>query len=683
MKYPVFLIILSFSFLYINAEDGHKLWLRNEYSNQVNVVVKKESEILDIAKQELKNNWRGENGAVIKLVLKKDKRIQDDGFILNPDEIRANTELGILYGAFELLRKQQTQQKIEEKVFNPSYQLRLLNHWDNLNGSVERGYAGSSIFWNKDEDDLTVTEKDIKLWSEYARANASIGINGTVINNVNASPRVLKKESLERIKVIADVLRPYGIQVFLSINFASPAIIGGLETSDPLNKNVIDWWKEKAKEIYKIIPDFGGFLVKASSEGQPGPHDFGRSHVDGANMLAGAVEPFGGIIMWRAFVYSAKEDDRAEQAYAEFFPFDGQFRDNVIIQVKNGPIDFMPREPFSPLFGAMKKTPLMPELQITQEYLGHSIHLVFLSTMWEEFLNSDTYQEGEGSTVAKCTDGSIFEQKTAIAGVANIGKDINWCGHHFAQSNWYAFGRLAWDNQLTSEQIADEWIKLTFNPDVKSKTSFSKDWKENFLKPVKSMMLESREAAVNYMMPLGLHHIFQAHHHYGPGPWWELPGVRKDWTNPYYHRADSMGVGFNRTVTGTNAVAQYHEPLRSQFGDLKSCPEKYILWFHHVPWDHKMKSGKILWDEMCYRYDDGVSQVRQFQVIWDKIHPYVDADRFEAVQRKLRDQAKNAQVWKDACLLYFQTFSKKVIPFDIERPIHNLDDLKKDDMDKA
>lgn len=681
MRNYVFILVLVIASLNIKAEDGHQLWLRNNYAKSVVVDCSKKSETLSLAIQELKENWQGENGARIELAIKKNSNIKGDGFLLSADKIQANTELGILYGTYELLRQQQTRQAVKEGINNPSYELRLLNHWDNLDGSVERGYAGASIFWRKDNT-LEVTDEDIKLWKEYARANASVGINGAVLNNVNASPRIVNAETLARVKAIADVLRPYGIKVFISINFASPSVVGGLETSDPLNQEVIDWWQAKAKEIYNTIPDFGGFLVKASSEGQPGPHNFGRTHVDGANMLADAVKPYGGIVMWRAFVYSANEKDRAKQAYNEFIPFDGKFRDNVIIQVKNGPIDFMPREPFSPLFGAMKKTALMPELQITQEYLGHSTHLVFLSTMWEEFLNSDTFQEGEGSTVARCTDGSISKQLTAIAGVANIGTDTNWCGHHFAQANWYAFGRLAWNNKLTSEQIADEWIKMTFNSGVNKNADYSKEWSTDFLIPVKQIMLDSREAAVNYMMPLGFHHIMQAHHHYGPGPWWELEGVRKDWTMPYYHKADSFGVGFDRSATGSNAIEQYHEPLQSQLGNVNTCPEKYLLWFHHVSWNHTMKNGNTLWEEICYRYDSGLKQVRQFQVSWDKIQPFVDKERFGAVQEKLRDQTQNAQVWKDACLLYFQQFSQQAIPFDIERPIHNLDDIKRNDMDR-
>ena len=522
------------------------------------------------------------------------------------------------------------------------------------------------------------------LWQEYARANASVGINGAVLDNVNASPSMLTLEYLEKVKAIAEVVRPYGIKTYLSVKFSSPSLIGGLKTSDPLNSEVIQWWKDKVKEIYGRIPDFGGFLVKASSEGQPGPQDYGRNHADGANMMADALKPSGGIVMWRAFVYSPNDKDRAKQAYNEFMPFDGQFRDNVIIQVKNGPVDFQPREPFSPLFGAMKKTSVMPELQITQEYLGQSIHLVFLAPMWEECLQSDTYQEGAGSTVARCTDGSIYPQKhTAFAGVSNIGLDANWCGHTFAQANWYAFGRLAWNNHLTSEKIADEWIKLTFYQTAsedKNPISFSTDWTKHFLVPVKHMMLQSREAAVNYMMPLGLHHIFAGDHHYGPGPWFAPNGLRPDWTPPYYHKADTNGIGFDRTRTGSDAVSQYHEPLNSQFNNTKTCPEIYLLWFHHLPWDYKMKSGRTFWNELCYHYDEGLQQVRQFQKVWDQAERYVDSERFTQIQSKLRRQCMNAQVWKDACLLYFQQFSKLPIPYNRERPVHDLKDLIEYDM---
>jgi alpha-glucuronidase len=669
MRNSIVFFILLLTAFNLHAEDGRNLWLRAKSTGSVSVVCAKSSPTLAIAKQELEQGWQGKDGAKIVLTIKKDKAVKGDGFKLSENEVQANTELGILYGVYELLRRQQSGQPIPVEISNPSYERRVLNHWDNLDGSIERGYAGLSIFWHDEEKGFAVTEKDKSLWKDYARANASLGINGSVLNNVNASQLMLTTECLGKVKAIAEVLRPYGIKTYISIKFSSPALIGGLKTSDPLDPEVIKWWNNKIKEIYSLIPDFGGFLVKANSEGQPGPQDFGRTHADGANMLADAFKPYGGIVMWRAFVYAANSKDRASQAYNEFMPLDGQFRDNVIIQVKNGPIDFQPREPFAPLFGAMKKTSIMPELQITQEYLGHSIHLVFLSTMWEEFLKSDTYQEGVGSTVARTTDGSIFPQKyTAIAGVANIGLDANWCGHDFAQANWYAFGKLAWNNTLTSEKIADEWLKFTFG-----KTSVSNDWNENFLSPVKQMMLESHEAAVNYMMPLGFHHIFAPSDHYGPGPWWGPKGVRTDWTPPYYHQADSAGVGFDRTKKGSDAVSQYHEPLSSQFSDVKTCPEIYLLWFHHVPWNYKMQNGRTLWDEICYRYDTGQKQVRQFQKVWDKVEPYVDAERFFAVQSKLRNQTRNTQIWKDGCLLYFQQFSKMPIPFDIERPVNNLD----------
>ena len=470
----------------------------------------------------------------------------------------------------------------------------------------------------------------------------------------------------------ADVLRPYGIKTYLSVNFASPGVLGGLKTSDPLNADVIKWWKNKTAEIYKLIPDFGGFLVKANSEGQPGPQDFGRTHADGANMMADILKPYGGIVMWRAFVYSPSDKDRALQACHEFMPLDGKFRDNVIVQVKNGPIDFQPREPFSPLFGAMKETSVMPEFQVTQEYLGHAFQLAFLAPLWEECLKSDTYQQGAGSTVAKVTNGSIYPQKyTAIAGVANVGLDSNWCGYNFGQANWYAFGRLAWNDELNSEQIADEWLKLTFKPE-----SNSQNWESGFLKPVKKMMLASREAVVNYSMPLGLHHIFAANHHYGPGPWWAPKGARKDWTPPYYHQADSLGIGFDRATNGSNAVSQYHEPLASQFNDVKTCPEIYLLWFHHLPWDYKTNSGRTLWDELCNHYDKGVNQVRDFQKTWDRVQPYVNKQHFTEMQDVLKHQAFDAKVWSDACVLYFQQFSKRPIPYELERPVYNLEFLQ-------
>jgi alpha-glucuronidase len=676
MKSYCFLLLLFLTGPLLKAENGHDLWLRTKASNEVNVVCKGKSATLDIAIRELKQGWTGKQGETIILSLVKDKTLKNNGFRIKGDEIQANTDLGLLYGVYELLRAQQTGEPVSEITSIPSYENRILDHWDNPNGTIERGYAGLSIFWHAGNDSLSVTDQDKKLWQEYARANASVGINGSVLNNVNATPFMLSEGYLGRVKAVADVLRPYGVKTYLSINFSSPVALGGLKTSDPLDPEVIRWWKDKTKEIYTMIPDFGGFLVKANSEGQPGPQDNGRTHVDGANMLADALKPFGGIVMWRAFVYTENGQDRAKAAFDQFTPLDGMFRDNVIVQLKIGPVDFQPREPFSPLFGAMKKTSVMPEVQVTQEYLGHSIHLVFLSTMWEECLKSDTYQAGAGSTVARCTDGSIFPQvHTAIAGVANIGLDTNWCGYHFAQANWYAFGRLAWNNTLKSEQIADEWIRLTFGPLQPEQGNSYADWTENFLNPVKKMMLESREATVDYMTPLGLHHFFAPGDHYGPSPWYAPKNTRMDWTPPFYHKADANGIGFDRTDTGNDLTGQYREPVASTFNDLDKCPEKYLLFFHHLPWDYKMKSGKTLWDEICYHYQSGVEKVREFQKVWDQVEPYIDSQRFSEVQSKLRSQANNAQVWKDACLLYFQQINNRPVPYDIERPVHELDYL--------
>jgi len=679
-KFGKALLILTLLCLVLvaHAEDGHELWLRDKKANPVIVKCDAKAPAVLLACSEIKNGWTGKAGETIRIILKADPMLKGDGYKLTPSTIQSATPIGVLYGAYEFLRRQKTDQELTV-ISNPSYERRILDHWDNLNGTIERGYAGKSIFWRNEKDSVTVTEADRKLWTEYARANASIGINGSVLNNVNASPQILTPAYIKKAKEIANVLRPYGIKTYLSVNFASPIKLGNLKTADPLNGEVIAWWKNKIAEIYREIPDFGGFLVKANSEGQAGPQDYHRTHADGANMFADALKPYGGIVMWRAFVYNANEKDRAKQAYTEFMPFDGKFRNNVIIQVKNGPVDFQPREPFSALFGAMKKTPVMPEFQITKEYLGENIHLVFLSTMWEEVLKSDTYQQGKGSTVAKCTDGSIYRQSiTAIAGVSNIGLDTNWCGSDFDQANWFAFGRLAWNNNLSSAQIADEWLKLTFanSSPAGSVACDNGQWTNLFLIPVKKMMLESREAVVNYEMPLGLHHLFSAFGHYGPGPWYAPKNVRMDWTPPYYHKADANGIGFDRTSNGSDAVSQYHQPLAEQFNDPKTCPETFLLWFHHLPWTYQLKNGRTLWDALCSHYQDGVVTVREFQKQWDNIRPYIDRERFEAVQSKLRKQCHDAQVYKDACLLYFHQSSKLPFPPDVERPIYELSYLE-------
>ncbi|WP_300811795.1 alpha-glucuronidase [uncultured Bacteroides sp.] len=630
------------------AEDGSHLWLRPHQGANAQVTAPRQSPTLDIAANELRQAWKG---APVTLELKKDKQLGQEGFRISRQADRvllsSPNETGLLYGAYHLLRLQETQalSRLDGEGVTevPAYGLRILNHWDNLDGTIERGYAGQSL-WNWDELPGKLSDR----YEAYARANASVGINATVLNNVNASPQMLSTEYLQKVKALADVFRPYGIRVFLSVNFASPMQLGGLSTADPLDKAVIRWWKDKAKEIYQLIPDFGGFLVKANSEGQPGPCDFGRTHAEGANMLADALKPYKGIVMWRAFVYSPSDADRAKQAYLEFQPLDGRFRSNVIVQIKNGPIDFQPREPYSPLFGAMPKTPLMVEFQITQEYLGHSNHLAYLAPMWKEFFQF-------------VTPASI----QAVAGVSNIGSDTNWCGHPFAQSNWYAFGRLAWNPELSSDEIADEWLKQTFTTD------------EAFVGPVKEIMLESREAVVDYMMPLGLHHLFAWGHHYGPEPWCSVDGARPDWLPSYYHKADAEGIGFDRSSKGSNATAQYPAELAAQYDNLSTCPDEYVLWFHHVPWTHRLQSGRTLWDELCHRYDNGVQQVKKFQKVWDQAEKYVDLQRFQEVQSLLKIQMRDAVWWKDACLLYFQEFSKLPIPYDIERPIHNLRSLQK------
>lgn len=681
MKKLVFILLLFVFTGTLLAEDGSQLWLRLSGGKNADVSCNLNNATTEIAIKELKEHWYG--NTPVQLVFSKAKeltRLGEGSFVIrrssgsDPVRIEASTKQGLLYGAYHLLRLQQMGQAEGEMdvVETPRYQLRVLNHWDNLDRSVERGYAGKSLWeWE------SLPGKISPRYEAYARANASIGINGTVVNNVNASPQILSASYLEKVKVLADIFRPYGIKTYLSINFSTPAELGGLSTSDPTDKAVQRWWKDKVKEIYQLIPDFGGFLVKANSEGLPGPQDFGRTHADGANMLADALKPYKGIVMWRAFVYNPGDEDRANQAYQEFMPFDGQFRDNVIIQVKNGPVDFQPREPFSPLFGAMKKTPVMAEFQITQEYLGFSNHMAYLAPMWKECLDSDTYQQGKGSTVAKVTDGSIYNQKiTAIAGVTNIGTDINWCGHHLAQANWYAFGRLAWNYKLTSEAIAREWINQTFGSTTNNPTNTAGSF-SSFRDALTEMLLESREAVVEYMMPLGLHHLFAWGHHYGPEPWCDIPGARPDWMPSYYHKADSKGIGFDRSSTGSNAAAQYHSPLSEEFGNLSTCPENLILWFHHVPWDYKMKNGKTLWEELCYTYDRGVQKARSFQKIWDQQEKTIDTERFLEIQNKLKIQMRDAVWWKDACLLYFQEFSGMPIPVDIERPVHNLDAMKK------
>ena len=631
------------------AYDGSCLWLSGaDNDNQAVITVpKSKSPTVAIAAEELNKSWHGEP---LRLEIKRDKHLGNEGFRVYRDKkglvLSANNDLGLLYGSYALLRDNAAGKAIALREETPAYNVRVLNHWDNLDGTIERGYSGHSI-WNWDELPDVVSPR----YREYARANASVGINGVVLNNVNASSKILSAEYLAKVAKIADVFRPYGIKVYLSANFAAPMQLGGLMTADPLEPEVAAWWKAKADEIYKLIPDFGGFLVKANSEGQPGPCDFDRTHAEGANMMARALKPHGGIVMWRAFVYSPADADRAKQAYIEFQPLDGKFDDNVIVQIKNGPIDFQPREPYSPLFGAMPQTDQMVEFQVTQEYLGHSNHIAYLAPMWTEFF-----------------DYVSPSSLKAIAGVANVGNDTNWTGHPMAQANWYAFGRLAWNPQLSSEEIIDEWMPMTLN--------YPENTPKEVTDGLKKMMLDSREAVVDYMMPLGLHHLFAFGHHYGPEPWCDIKGGRPDWMPPYYHRADSAGLGFNRSSSGSNAVAQYPAQLAKKLDDINTCPEEFILWFHHVPWDFKMKSGATLWQELCNRYQSGVESVETMQRQWTAAKPYIDPELWNDVNERLMTQARDANWWREGCLLYFQQFSGMPIPDNVTPPVHTLDQLK-------
>ena len=597
----------------VSAEDGHQLWLRLKPVNKAKVTCSRLSPTIDIARQELETYYTGGD---IRLTIDATMP-DDDGYCISGNTIRAHHDTGLLYGAYALMRG-------ETGISHPAFNLRLLNHWDNLDGSIERGYAGESIFeW---------FHLDQQLIRDYARANASIGINGSVLNNVNASPKMLTTPYLKEVKKIADILRPYGIKVYLSINFATPMALKETKTADPLDKSVAKWWKKKAKEIYKLIPDFGGFLVKANSEGQPGPGDFGRTHADGANMLADALKPFRGIVMWRCFVYGAnhKGEDRVKQAVSEFKPLDGLFHDNVILQTKNGPLDFQPREPYSPIFDQIKQTPNMVELQITQEYLGQSRHLVYLAPMWKEFFSFVPARQLKG-----------------IAGVANIGKDRNWCGHHFSQANWYAFGRLAWNPELTSEDIANEWLKLTFSSDPK------------FVRCMSQVMTESREACVDYMMPLGLHHIFKFDHHYGPEPDGFIASYPLEWCPVYYHKATKDSIGFDRSSTGTNATSQYRPEMARLYDNIETCPENLLLWFHRVPWTYRMKDGSTLWESQQYHYNEGVLWTEHVHNLWhNKMGHFVDEQRWREVDERLGHQVENAREWRDTCLGYFRHFAE-------------------------
>jgi alpha-glucuronidase len=669
---PFLLLLLKLSF--IHAEDGYRLWLRydritdqrllQQYRQTLaSITFPANTPILTTARTELLTGLQGLLGetpplqSTGRLLIRKETlpSLGEEGFSIQTIHssilISAASDKGILYGVFAFLRLLQTQQTITNLHITsiPALNYRILDHWDNLNRKVERGYAGLSLW-----DWFTLPIYKDQRYTDYARADASIGINGVVLNNVNASPQILTPPWLAKAAALADSWRPYGIHVYLSVRFSSPIDIGGLKTADPLDTAVQNWWKQKVDEIYRYIPDFGGFLVKANSEGQPGPQNYNRTHADGANLLADALAPHHGIVIWRAFVYNASNEDRAKQAYDEFKPLDGKFKDNVLVQVKNGPIDFQPREPYSPLFGAMPHTPLMLEVQLTQEYLGFSNHLVYLAPLFEECLTANTGYGGPrapGSTVAASISG--------MAGVANIGNDRNWCGHIFAQANWYAFGRLAWESSSSSSHIAEEWIRQTFGN------------RKGMVDSIRQMMLASREIAVDYMTPLGLHHIMGYEHHYGPAPWFN-EASRPDWNPVYYHKADTFGIGFDRTPTGSNALEQYSPAARALREDSTVCPDSWLLWFHHVSWDHRMHSGRTLWEELCHKYYTGVDSVRWLQRCWTALRPEIDPERWQEVNMKLEIQQQDAVWWRNACLLYFQTFSHRPLPPGAEQPDHTL-----------
>lgn len=675
--------IFLLSFFYSKGDDGHRLWLKYdkienaEYLKMVSAQISSfkvfgQSEILTSAREELKRGLTGLLGKEIKESHRKDissnvliagtpasysyfrgerikkklAKLPPGGYMICPVKSRsrknmaviANDDIGVLYGIFHFLRLLQTQSPLEDwnVVSAPRIRLRMLNHWDNPDGSVERGYAGKSLWkWNE------LPEKIDTRYRDYARANASVGINAVVLNNVNADPKILEEAYLQKIAALATVFRPYGIKVFLSANFASPKVLEGASTADPLDKKVQEWWRDKAAEIYRLIPDFGGFLVKANSEGQPGPQDYGRTHAEGANMMASALKPHNGILIWRAFVYAMKKgEDRAKMAYEEFKESDGKFDDNVLLQIKNGPLDFQPREPFSPLFGAMPHTNEMMEFQITQEYLGHDKALVYLAPLFRETLQSDTYAAGKGTAVAKIIDGSIRHQSlTGMAGVANTGDDRNWTGYVLGQANWYAFGRLAWNPELTSGAIAKEWIQMTL-------THYPET-----VKTIQNMMLSSRDIFVDYQTPLGLN-VLTDFAHYGP-----KPDARS-----YYHQADNIGLGFDRTTTGSNAVSQYFPPVKAVFNNIQSCPEQYLCWFHHVPWNHKMLSDRTFWEELCYKYDSGVKGVESMLQEWNEVEKDIDKNIFIRTKELLTNQLEEAKRWKETCLEYFSKYSGMEVP---------------------
>lgn len=548
----------------------------------------------------------------------------------------------LLQGVFAFLRMVQIGNISEKMPFVciPTMPLRVMNHWDNMDGSIERGYSGLSFFY---ENYNIIHDERIEM---YVRLMASIGTNAIVINNVNVHEKetyLITDTYLQDLKKYSDLFQKYGIQLFVSVNFAAPMELGNSNVSDPLDEGVIDWWKKAVAHVYEVIPEFGGFLVKADSEGRPGPFTYGRTHADGANMLARALAPYGGRVIWRCFVYNCGQDwrdtktDRARAAYDHFMELDGQFEENVILQIKNGPMDFQVREPVSPLFGGLKKTNMMLEVQIAQEYTGQQIDLCYLIPMWKEILDFDTFSDENGATVKNIVSGRKYHQTNCgMAGVINTGNDVNWTGNDLAAANLYGFGRLSMESDLSSEDIAKEWTQLTFG---------KKEIVENTVVP---MLMNSWGTYEKYNAPLGIGWMVTPHFHYGPN----IDGYEYDrWGT--YHRADFNGIGVDRTEQGTGYVTQYNEPWKSIYADKEKCPEELLLFFHYIPYKYMLKTGKTLIQHIYDTHFEGVEEVEEMQKKWDSLQGEMDERSFLCVKERWERQLANAKEWRDRVNTYF------------------------------
>ncbi|WP_051572094.1 alpha-glucuronidase family glycosyl hydrolase [Ruminiclostridium cellobioparum] len=666
--------------------------LSGEYENLLrNIVIKENTAITQSAVNELKRGLAGilgirpeiseepakpaflmlgtlsGNKSIAGLLGREKQNLGEEGFIiklLTENEqkqllVAGKTDRGLLYGVFSLLRLIQTGTGLDElpRIENPVNQLRMVNHWDNMDGSIERGYAGKSIFYKNNK----ITGNLARI-GDYARILASVGINAIAINNVNVhkiETLLITDRYIKDAAKLNEIFRSYGIKLFLSINFASPLSTGELSTADPLDKEVRKWWKNRAEFIYSHMPDFGGFLVKADSEGRPGPFTYGRTHADGANMLAEALKPHGGLVIWRCFVYNCLQDwrdrtiDRAKAAYDHFMPLDGAFAENVLLQIKNGPMDFQVREPVSPLIGGLEKTNQVLELQTTQEYTGQQKHLCYLVPMWKEVLDFDTCAKGRGTSVKKIISREVFKNKYGgFATVTNIGDDTNWTGHQMAQANTFGYARLAWDPELTSEEIAESWIRLTYSND------------RILVGTIKDMLLGSWRTYENYTSPLGIGWMVNPNHHYGPN----VDGYEYDkWGT--YHRADHKGIGVDRTVrNGTGYAGQYHKEVARLYENVETCPEELLLFFHYIPYDYRLKSGETLIQYIYNTHFEGVEQAEELKRKWESLKDKVEEDVFDHVMERLEGQIAHSKEWRDIINTYF--FRKTGIPDELGRKIY-------------